>query len=103
MFFFRLQCIFCEKTFKNYHVLREHMRKKKHLKLNPRNSTYDKFFLVNYLEDTIKKSEVEDSDENEHNSEENSEENEGEEEKEYVQNHPFSMKFFRDIFSAKFC
>ena len=45
-----LQCIFCERIIKNYNVLRAHMRKKKHYKLNPRNSQFDKFYLVNYLE-----------------------------------------------------
>ncbi|CAG0916661.1 unnamed protein product [Notodromas monacha] len=31
-------------------VLKEHMRKKMHRKLNPKNKVYDKFYLVNYLE-----------------------------------------------------
>lgn len=45
-----LVCIFCEKTFKNRDVLKEHMRKKSHKKINPKNSSYDKFYVVNYLE-----------------------------------------------------
>ncbi|KAJ3094708.1 hypothetical protein HDU96_001518, partial [Phlyctochytrium bullatum] len=45
-----LQCLYCEKTFKTAAVLRKHMRKKKHFKINPRNHTYDRFYLVNYLE-----------------------------------------------------
>lgn len=45
-----LVCIFCEKTFKNRDVLKEHMRKKSHKKINPKNSIYDKFYIVNYLE-----------------------------------------------------
>jgi hypothetical protein len=31
-------------------VLKEHMRKKQHKRLNPENHAYDKFYLVNYLE-----------------------------------------------------
>jgi len=45
-----LVCIFCEKVFKNRDVLKEHMRKKSHKKINPRNEAYDKFYIVNYLE-----------------------------------------------------
>ena len=45
-----LVCIFCEKVFKSREVLKEHMRKKNHKKINPRNAAYDKFYLINYLE-----------------------------------------------------
>jgi len=45
-----LVCIFCEKVFKSRDVLKEHMRKKSHKKINPRNEAYDKFYIVNYLE-----------------------------------------------------
>jgi len=45
-----LLCLFCEKTFKSRDVLKEHMRKKAHKKLNPSNKEYDRFYLVNYLE-----------------------------------------------------
>lgn len=45
----QLQCLYCEKTFKTWNVLKEHMRKKGHKMLNPNNSSYDKFYLVNYL------------------------------------------------------
>ena len=45
-----LVCIFCEKVFKNREVLKEHMRKKNHKKINPRNAAYDKYYLINYLE-----------------------------------------------------
>ena len=31
-------------------VLKEHMRKKMHKKLNPKNKMWDRFYLVNYLE-----------------------------------------------------
>ena len=45
-----LVCIYCEKVFKSREVLKEHMRKKNHKKINPRNSAYDKFYMINYLE-----------------------------------------------------
>ena len=45
----RVECIYCEKTFKNHVVLRLHMRKKRHFRLSPRNSEWDQFYLVNYL------------------------------------------------------
>lgn len=46
----RLLCLCCEKTFKTPVLLREHMRKKQHRSLNPKNKMYDKFYLLNYLE-----------------------------------------------------
>lgn len=45
----KLQCIFCEKYFKDRVILKEHMRKKGHKRINPENKEYDKYFLVNYL------------------------------------------------------
>ncbi|XP_063223627.1 zinc finger protein 277 [Bacillus rossius redtenbacheri] len=45
-----LQCLFCEKYFKDRNVLKEHMRKKQHKRINPDNKLYDKFYIVNYLE-----------------------------------------------------
>jgi hypothetical protein len=45
-----LVCLFCEKVFKSRDVLKEHMRKKAHKKVNPQNRVYDQFYLVNYLE-----------------------------------------------------
>lgn len=45
-----LMCIYCEKTFTDRAVLKEHMRKKLHKRINPRNKCYDKYFVVNYLE-----------------------------------------------------
>eukprot|EP01132_Coremiostelium_polycephalum_P008634 gene8634-10626_t len=44
------QCLFCEKIFKSSMVLKLHMKKKKHLRLNPMNTIYDRFYLLNYLE-----------------------------------------------------
>ncbi|XP_052251294.1 zinc finger protein 277-like isoform X2 [Dreissena polymorpha] len=45
-----LQCLYCEKTFRDKDVLKEHMRKKQHRKINPKNTIYDKFYVINYLE-----------------------------------------------------
>lgn len=45
-----LQCLLCENIFKDRMSLREHMRKKGHRKLNPKNKEYDKFYVINYLE-----------------------------------------------------
>ncbi|KAL1130611.1 hypothetical protein AAG570_011853 [Ranatra chinensis] len=45
-----LQCIFCEKFFKDRAVLKEHMRKKQHKRVNPNNKLYDQFYMINYLE-----------------------------------------------------
>ncbi|XP_026495750.2 zinc finger protein 277 [Vanessa tameamea] len=47
----KLQCIFCEGLFKDRTILKEHMRKKGHKRINPANKEYDKFFLVNYVGD----------------------------------------------------
>lgn len=46
-----LQCIFCEGLFKDRTILKEHMRKKGHKRINPSNQEYDNFFLVNYIGD----------------------------------------------------
>jgi len=46
----QLLCLHCEKVFKSREVLKEHMRKKMHKKLNPKNKEWDKFYLINYLE-----------------------------------------------------
>lgn len=45
----KIQCLFCEKTFKTHQLLRTHMRKQQHRSLNPKNKIYDKFYLLNYL------------------------------------------------------
>ncbi|XP_002742133.1 zinc finger protein 277-like [Saccoglossus kowalevskii] len=44
------QCLFCEKTFKDRSVLKDHMRKKQHKRINPKNTMYDKYYIINYLE-----------------------------------------------------
>ncbi|ODN02689.1 putative zinc finger protein [Orchesella cincta] len=46
----RLECLFCEHIYKDKLVLKEHMRKKQHRKINPHNLEYDQFYVVNYLE-----------------------------------------------------
>lgn len=45
-----LVCIFCEGKFSDRNILKEHMRKKLHKRINPQNCEYDKFYVVNYLE-----------------------------------------------------
>ncbi|KAM7121138.1 zinc finger protein 277 isoform 2-T2 [Molossus nigricans] len=45
-----LQCLYCEKTFRDKNTLRDHMRKKQHRRINPRNREYDQFYVINYLE-----------------------------------------------------
>ncbi|CAD0202470.1 unnamed protein product [Chrysodeixis includens] len=47
----KLQCIFCEGYFKDRTILKEHMRKKGHKRINPDNKEYDKYFLVTYIGD----------------------------------------------------
>ncbi|XP_070395426.1 zinc finger protein 277 isoform X2 [Dermacentor albipictus] len=44
----KLQCLYCEKTFKDWQTLKEHMRKKQHKKINPHNRVYDKYYVINY-------------------------------------------------------
>jgi len=46
----RLQCLYFERLFKNLKVLKQHMRKKKHMRINSQNKFYDRFYIVNYLE-----------------------------------------------------
>ena len=44
-----LQCLYCNRVFKDRTTLRDHMRKKQHRKLNPQDKKYDKFYIINYL------------------------------------------------------
>lgn len=46
-----LQCIYCEKIFSTRNILKEHMRKKLHKRINPENKLYDEYFIINYLEE----------------------------------------------------
>ncbi|EGC32860.1 hypothetical protein DICPUDRAFT_155139 [Dictyostelium purpureum] len=64
-----MQCLYCDKIFKSTAVLKLHMKKKKHTRLNPTNTTYDRFYLLNYLEpgknwEDLKKSTDNDDDDN---------------------------------------
>ncbi|XP_041458691.1 zinc finger protein 277-like [Lytechinus variegatus] len=45
-----LQCLYCEKIFRDKMALKDHMRKKQHRRLNPNNKAYDRFYIINYLE-----------------------------------------------------
>lgn len=44
-----LQCLYCERTFRDRSLLKDHMRKKQHRRINPRNREYDQFYVINYL------------------------------------------------------
>lgn len=44
-----LQCLYCEKTFRDKTTLRDHMRKKSHRRINASNRDYDCFYIINYL------------------------------------------------------
>ncbi|XP_051482531.1 zinc finger protein 277 isoform X2 [Apus apus] len=46
----RLQCLYCEKVFRDKNTLKDHMRKKQHRRINAKNKEYDKFYIINYLE-----------------------------------------------------
>uniref|UniRef100_A0A0N5B1D2 C2H2-type domain-containing protein n=1 Tax=Syphacia muris TaxID=451379 RepID=A0A0N5B1D2_9BILA len=46
----RNECIYCEKTYSDRNTLMEHMRKRNHREVNPKNHYYDKFYIINYLE-----------------------------------------------------
>uniref|UniRef100_A0AC35TKC8 C2H2-type domain-containing protein n=1 Tax=Rhabditophanes sp. KR3021 TaxID=114890 RepID=A0AC35TKC8_9BILA len=43
-------CIFCEKVYPDRLALMDHMRKRNHREVNPKNNYYDKFYIINYLE-----------------------------------------------------
>ncbi|XP_066489942.1 zinc finger protein 277 isoform X2 [Tiliqua scincoides] len=45
-----LQCLYCEKIFRDKNTLKDHMRKKQHRRINAKNREYDKFYIINYLE-----------------------------------------------------
>lgn len=47
---FRLKCIYCELTFRDRETLKEHMRKKFHKRINPKNIEYDRFYVNSYIE-----------------------------------------------------
>ncbi|KAL0230901.1 hypothetical protein GEMRC1_010306 [Eukaryota sp. GEM-RC1] len=43
-----LECLYCEKLFKNREALLNHMKKKNHVKINETNTMFDQFYIVNY-------------------------------------------------------
>ena len=45
-----MQCLYCERSFRDHPTLRDHMRKKQHKKIDAKNHAYDRFYLINYLE-----------------------------------------------------
>uniref|UniRef100_A0A8C5EIF8 C2H2-type domain-containing protein n=1 Tax=Gouania willdenowi TaxID=441366 RepID=A0A8C5EIF8_GOUWI len=45
-----LQCLYCEKSFRDKTTLKDHMRKKAHRRINASNHQYDRFYIINYLE-----------------------------------------------------
>uniref|UniRef100_A0A8C1R978 Zinc finger protein 277 n=1 Tax=Cyprinus carpio TaxID=7962 RepID=A0A8C1R978_CYPCA len=45
-----VNCLYCEKTFRDKTTLKDHMRKKQHRRINARNQEYDRFYVINYLE-----------------------------------------------------
>ncbi|XP_031695356.1 zinc finger protein 277 [Anarrhichthys ocellatus] len=45
-----LQCLYCEKNFRDKTTLKDHMRKKAHRRINASNRLYDRFYIINYLE-----------------------------------------------------
>jgi len=46
----RNECIYCEKVFADRNVLMDHMRKRNHREVNPKNRWLDRFYVINYLE-----------------------------------------------------
>ncbi|KAG9342288.1 hypothetical protein JZ751_016790 [Albula glossodonta] len=45
-----LQCLYCERIFRDKTTLKDHMRKKQHRRINSKNHEYDRFYIINYLE-----------------------------------------------------
>nr|XP_033814251.1 zinc finger protein 277 isoform X2 [Geotrypetes seraphini] len=45
-----LQCLYCEKIFRDKNTLKDHMRKKQHRRINSKNREYDRYYVINYLE-----------------------------------------------------
>ena len=44
------QCLFCEALQPSRAELLEHMKRRQHRKLNAKNTSYDKYYIINYLE-----------------------------------------------------
>ena len=47
----KFECLYCQKFFKSWDILKEHMRKKGHKQLHPENKQFDKFYVINYSSD----------------------------------------------------
>ena len=47
---YSLQCLYCERVFRDYVTLKDHMRKKQHKKISGQNHAYDRFYAINYLQ-----------------------------------------------------
>ncbi|CAD5121722.1 DgyrCDS10205 [Dimorphilus gyrociliatus] len=45
-----LNCLYCNRTFKDRNCLKDHMRKKNHKRLNSNSTEWDKYYIINYLE-----------------------------------------------------
>jgi len=64
-----LQCLSCIKCFKDRATLKDHMRKKSHRALNKDDRSFDKYYVINYLEigkrwtHLAREAEIEDEDE----------------------------------------
>eukprot|EP00298_Acanthocystis_sp_HF-20_P029117 c7999_g1_i1.p1 GENE.c7999_g1_i1~~c7999_g1_i1.p1 ORF type:complete len:280 (+),score=104.22 c7999_g1_i1:27-866(+) len=46
----RFECIYCKKTFPSWDVLKKHLRKKKHFRIPPNDTEFDKFYLINHVD-----------------------------------------------------
>lgn len=46
----RFTCLYCSGRFTEAATLRRHMRKKGHVKVHPKDGTFDKYYMINYLE-----------------------------------------------------
>jgi hypothetical protein len=44
-----LICIYCDKQFPELSMLHQHLRKKKHFRIDATDPFYDQFYIVNYL------------------------------------------------------
>jgi len=45
-----LVCLFCENQFEDNSKLKDHMKKKGHTGIDPKNTQYDRFYVINYLD-----------------------------------------------------
>ena len=43
-----MQCLYCGKVFRDRLILKSHMRKKRHYKINALDEAFDRFYIVNY-------------------------------------------------------